>query len=203
MWLEVGTAPAATLISTAEAKSHLRISHTDEDTYLGALVAAVDNALDGPSGYLRRAIVEQEWVLKLGEFPAYRLVVPLPPLISLDSVTYYDLDNASQTLSSSVYTLIKPVGGAAYLELNATQMWPSTYQRPDAITVAFTAGYATVPPAVKQAALLLLGEMYAARGDDTGGSIQPVQSNFGGMTTAAQAAARALLGPYLWREAVP
>lgn len=202
MWLEQITAPASTLISVAEAKAHLRISHTDEDTYLTALTAAVDSALDGPSGYLRRSIVSQQWRLKLAEFCGPRVYLPLPPLISIQSVKYRDLDNAEQTLSSALYTLVTPAGGAAYMELNATQLWPSTYQRRDAITIEFTAGYSTVPPAVKQAALLLLGEMYAARGDDVGGSIQPVQSNFGGMTTAAQAAARALLGPYLWREAV-
>lgn len=202
MWLELVTAPAATLISVDEAKAHLHISHTDEDTYLAALVAAVDNALDGPNGYLRRAVVEQDWRLKLPEFRSSRIYLPLPPLIDLTSVRYYDLDNVEQTLPSSVYTLVTPAGAAAFLELNATQLWPSTYQRRDAITIEFTAGYEAVPPAIKHAALIMLGELYAARGDDTGGSIQPIQSNFGGMTTAAQAAARALLGPHLWREAV-
>lgn len=202
MWLELNTGPAATLISTAEAKAHLRIDHSAEDTYIGALVSAVDNVLDGPSGYLRRAVVSQTWKYYLGRFCGDRVYIPLPPLISIDTAKYYDLDNVQQALSSSLYTLIKPAGAAAYLHLKPTQLWPSTYDRPDAIEIAFTAGYAIVPPAVKQAALILLSEMYAARGDDTGGSVQPIPSNFGGMTTAAQAAARALLGPYLWREAV-
>ena len=168
MDLELTSAPATALVSTAEVKSHLRIDHALEDTQLDALAAAALNLIEGRSGYLRRALVTQTWKWRVCEFPIERRIyLPFPPLQSLTSIKYYDADNVEQTFSSSNYG-VNPRAFRGFVELNRSASWPGTYERFDAVTLEFVAGYgaaAAVPQAIKQAALLLIGDMYANRGD--------------------------------------
>lgn len=199
MYLELKTAPAELLVSADDIKTHLRISHTADDAYIATLAAAVSTDLDGPDGYLRRALVTQAWYAKFEEWPcAEEIHLPLPPLGNVVAVTYYDSDNALQTFSADSYHVVKPYGGRAEIELKFGQSFPTLYPRPDAVSVEFTAGYgaaADVPAPIRQAALLLAGDLYANRGDD------PAEMLAGaGMTTQNAAAARALLSRYVWRE---
>lgn len=199
MYLILKTAPAVELATVAEIKSHLRISHTSDDTYLAALATAVTALIDGPSGILRRATLTQTWYAKLEDWPEGDCIkVPLPPLQSVTAITYYDMDNALQTLPTDDYVVVLPYGAAGYVELLFGEYWPPAYDRPDAISVEFVAGYGgavAVPMPIKHAALLLASEMYAVRGDDPG------ELPFAGQARAAtHAAIDALLSKYIWRE---
>ena len=44
------TAPATEPITTAEAKAHLRVSHSTDDTYIDALVAAARMVVEDRTG---------------------------------------------------------------------------------------------------------------------------------------------------------
>jgi uncharacterized phiE125 gp8 family phage protein len=158
-------APTVELITTAEAKAHLRVDNTDEDTLIGNLVSAATAHLDGYSGILGRALTTQTWKIEAGAFTD-PLRLPVGDLIAVSSVKYYDLSNAQQTLATSVYGAFSDDGGP-YIGLKADQDWPDVYDRRDAIEVIWTAGYgataASVPQAIKQAALLLVGHWYANR----------------------------------------
>lgn len=191
MHLNLVTAPAETPISVADVKAHLRISHTAEDGVLAALVAAAVALVDGPTGYLRRALVSQTWRAIFDGSPRSDIVkLPIPPLVSVDTVEYYDANNALQTLATSNYDVVLPHGAAGYVELSATGLWPGTANRPDALQIEFTAGYGdadAVPGAIKQALLLIVGSLYARRGDDDGAD--PIGPG-----------AQRLLAPYRWRE---
>lgn len=83
------------------------------------------------------------------------------PVLSVDSVQYYDTTNTLQTWPTGDYYqfgIFTPVSGGlnpdpmqAGIALNATQgPWPSLFERPDAVQIKFTAGYGTTPDCVPQ-----------------------------------------------------
>lgn len=202
MYLVRQTAPSAAVVDLAAVKAHLRISHAAEDALLQALINAVNEQLDGLDGILRRALVTQTWRLFRRDFPAeavWRL--PLPPLQSVSSITYIDLAGATQTVSAADYHVIAPTGAAGWIELVDTKTWPAAVaDRPDAVRVDFVAGYgaaSAVPVPIKQAALLMVGELYANRGDV---DAAPMPAGGQYLVTPHGAAIAALLSKYLWRE---
>lgn len=181
--LTVDTEPSAEPVTVAEAKTHLRVDGSDDDTYIGALVTAARQHVEHVTS---RALVTQTLALTLDHFPGtahgildlrmrpeelrgrgHDWVIRLPrsPLQSVSSITYIDDAGASQTLAASKYDVdtssLVPRITPAYSEV-----WPTTRPIPNAVTVTFVAGYgaaADVPAALKQAMLVLIGTMYEHR----------------------------------------
>lgn len=156
------TAPDVYPVTRAEAKAHLRVDTGADDTYIDALI---DAATAWCETYTERRFVTQTWDLKLDGFWDHYLYVPYPPLASVSSISYVDTDGATQTLSSSVYTVdTDSEPGRIYLAWNQT--WPSTRSVTHAVTVRFVCGYglaASVPARAKQAILIAVADMYENR----------------------------------------
>lgn len=203
------TPPAAEPLTAAEVWEHLRVDLTGspaapaDASLIAALIKAVRQHLDGRDGWLGRALVPQTWDLKLRAFPAAcrgnpdgAVILPLPPLISVDQIIYIDSDGASQTLASSLYTVSGVDGfGRGRVEPSYGNAWPATRDVPEAVAVRFTAGYASgnspedgsaVPEAIGQAMLLMIGHLYANR----------EAVNVGNIVTELPLGASALLAPY-------
>lgn len=162
MGLVLVTPPGSTPISLTEAKSHLRVDHSDEDTHIALLINAVTSYLDGYTGILGRCLVSQTWDLYLDEFPSGSIQIPLAPLISVSSVTYTDTSGAPQTVDSNNYTVdsITPPG---WVVPDSTYSWPSTLDAVNAVKVRFVSGYSEVPAAIKAAMLLMVADLYENR----------------------------------------
>lgn len=160
--LDIVTQPAVEPLTTAEAKAHLRVDSTDEDTLIAAYVTAARSYYEQATW---RALVTQTWALRLEQWPGERYVLPKPPLQSVTSVTYVDSDGNSNTMSSSDYTVYAHDPG--FIWLGFGKSWPSATLRPGpSITLTFVAGYglaASVPEIDKQAIRLLLGHFYENR----------------------------------------
>jgi hypothetical protein len=83
------------------------------------------------------------------------------PVTSINSVTYYDINNNLQTLVEGTdYYVVMPTDRPAFLQ--PVQVWPIPYFRPDAVQISYSCGY-TVPadgsgnlPYVIDAAIKLL-----------------------------------------------
>lgn len=147
-------APVETPVSLTEVKAHCRVDGTDSDPVLKALLEAAVDHLDGYTGILGRALVTQTWRQDFASFDCLRLVVG--PVDSITNITYFDADNASQTLSTDVFALRKNEIGA-YVDLKADQDWPGVYARPDAVSVTYVSGSeASDAPAAIKAAIMLL-----------------------------------------------
>lgn len=164
--LERLTTPKA-LLALAEIKAHLRVTGTDEDAHLANLALIATAHLEGPDGYLNRALPTQNWRLTLGCFPGGNgLRIPLPPTASIVSVKYDDTGDAEQTVATTVYEL-KTRHGRSTLVLQAGEAWPgSVKDAPGAVRVEFTAGYgeaSDVPAAIRMAVLLMVGSLYGVR----------------------------------------
>lgn len=154
--VEPATALAVTL---AEAKAHLRVTESTDDTMITAMIhsaAAVAEQLTG------RAIMEQVWELTLDNFDA--VVLTRPPVISVNSITYVDTAGVTQTLAASAYRVRKSddFGFATVEPVYGTQ-WPETLDDVDVVKVTFTSGYEDVPQGIKSWILLQVGAMYENR----------------------------------------
>ena len=133
-----------------------------EDNLITQLIQA---AREYCQDYQNRAYCTQTWYLWLDEWPEY-IKVPLPPLVSVTSIKYYDTTNAEATMTASdYYADTNSTPGRVVLAWGKT--WPGTTLRPaNGICVEFVCGYgaaSTVPAAVKQAMLLLIAHWYENR----------------------------------------
>jgi uncharacterized phiE125 gp8 family phage protein len=80
--LPVRTAdPATRLLTTDEAKTHLRVDDSAEDGYVDSLVLTAEHHLDGFSGVLGRALITQTWQRSFDGFPCGDTIrLPIGPL---------------------------------------------------------------------------------------------------------------------------
>jgi uncharacterized phiE125 gp8 family phage protein len=162
------------VLTLDEIKAHLRIDD-DEDQLLATYRAAAIGNIDGRDGWLGRALGEQVWDVKLGSFPDYAIWLPLPPLIAVTSITYYDAGDVLQTMAAGTNYLVGGAGGQgkAWIIPADDKTWPSTSARPESVTVRIACGYeaggspavSTLPAPIKVALLRMIGSMHEQRED--------------------------------------
>ena len=162
--------PAAPPVSLIEAKTHMRVSGSDEDALISALIDAATGYLDGWAGILGRCIVSQTWRQDLPCF-SDEIRLPLPDVQSA-VIAYTDLAGATQTVLASNYYVVNRVGGAALVR-NSTFSWPATANLPNAVRVSMVCGYATTPPALKSAILLHIGALFTNRESVSASNLMP------------------------------
>lgn len=77
-------APPVPFITAEQAKQHLRVEGDDENGYIVGLIAVATAWIDGPDGWLGRALGEQvlEAVLPSSAWACERRL-PLPPLLAI------------------------------------------------------------------------------------------------------------------------
>jgi uncharacterized phiE125 gp8 family phage protein len=160
------TPPQATPIDVADAKAHLRVDHSDEDTLIEGLIAAAVGHLDGRAGVLGRAIMEQTWKYAFWDWPALgKLVVDLADVTSV-VVKYFDEAGAEQTLDPSNYFVESDARGTAIWFKSTFDPPALSDDRPGPIRIEVTAKLAEDSPAlaaVKHAMRLMVGHWYENR----------------------------------------
>lgn len=156
------SAPAAEPISTAEAKTHLNVTISTDDTYIATLIVAARRHVEQLTG---RQLINATWRLSMERFPE-EIQLPYPPFSSLTSIAYTDANGTSQTMTSSEYesdtdtepARIRPAWGYT---------WPSTRDVYRAVQVTYVAGYGTAGTSVPADILVymksLIGVMYEHR----------------------------------------
>lgn len=160
--------PSELPVSLDELKEHVRVDHNEEDATLSLYLAAAVEQLDGWSGMLGRALMEQSWAAELDYLPASgEIELPLPPLQSVDAVWITNAAGEAEQLDLAAYEVRLAAG--AVLVRNR----PRIARGP--ITVEFTAGAGTpaaVPANVRAAILLVAADLYANR--EAQGPVQQV-----------------------------
>lgn len=181
--LTVVTAPATEPITTAEAKSYLRLDTSDDDTLIGDLITSARQALEID---LRRTLVSTTFDEYWDSWPD--VIRPAqPPLVSVTSVKYYDDDGALQTIDSANYRVdVASVPGR--ITRIATFEWPALQsERENAIVVRHVSGYgaaAAVPQAIKLMIRWLVAHAYEMREPVvTGTIVAEVPQHIGRMVT--------------------
>lgn len=158
--------PALALLETADARKHCNVDHSDDDTYIAALVGSVTDHLEAPAGILRVCLLRQTWQLPMSGFPLAGILLPLEPILAVTSIEYiaegattWSTFAADQWewFTNDLGSWIVPVDGAD---------WPATANRATAVRITFDAGHAKqadVPQSIVHAARLLVAHFYENR----------------------------------------
>lgn len=164
--LKLITAPAVEPVLLAEAKTHLRVDTTADDTLIEGLIAAARETLEST---LSRALINQTWELVMDAFPGgNRIRLPRPPLVSVTSIKYKDKNGVEYTATSKY--IVDTDSEPGQIVLHDDETWPSDeLYEVGAVRVRYVAGYgaagANVPRPLRQALLLLVGDWYENRED--------------------------------------
>lgn len=158
------TPPAIEPLTLAEAKDHLRVDSTDEDSLIEPLITA---ARIYAETFTRRAFITRTYDLFLDGFPAEtEICLPRPPLQSVTYLKYTDLGGNLVTISSGDY-IVDTASQPGRLSLQYLKFWPTYQQIANSVRLRFVAGYgnaaADLPRSLQQAMLLIIGHWYENR----------------------------------------
>lgn len=193
MNLTITTQPAAEPVTLSEVYAQLRLDTEGSppehahDSLLQSLIATARQEVESMS---RRSLVVRPVRLSMPGFPAVDVTsttdaerrylvseirLHRPPIVRVDSVRYYDSDNALQTVDpASYYVTDEQVPALRFVSGFSA---PAVYDRPDAVRVDYVAGYlgegsppttqaelaANVPEQLKQAILVGVELLYDAK----------------------------------------
>jgi len=156
------TAPTVEPIALADAKLHLRVGTTSEDTLISLMIAAAREECENE---IRRALITQTWEKYLDAFPE-AIELFYPPLQSVTSISYVDAAGTPQTLASTEY-VVDDKQEPAWIVPADLKFWPLTRGVANAVTVRFVCGYGSadtaVPKAIKNWLLLRIGDLFLNR----------------------------------------
>jgi uncharacterized phiE125 gp8 family phage protein len=123
---------------------------------------------------LGRAFPRQQWKLTLDAWPSTGIIeLPRPPLASLvedmgddlttsNGITYVDHDGNTQTLDPASY-VVDATSTPARIGPAVGVTWPALANRIAVVSVTYTAGVTAVDEQIKQAILLIVGDLYKNR----------------------------------------
>ena len=165
MGLSIVTQPATEPLTVAEAKTHLRVDITDDDTVIGEYISSARVFAEGVT---RRAFVAQTWDYTLDRFPTGAIKLPMQPVTSVSYVQYVDATGTTQTFTEGTSPDVTKYdvftdGPRSTIVPKYNQVWPDTRDHPNVVTVRFVAGYTTFPADLKQVLRLLVGHQYENR----------------------------------------
>jgi uncharacterized phiE125 gp8 family phage protein len=174
-------APTLEPVTLQEVKDHLRgVSIADEDALLQSHIVTARETMEG---LLCKALMQQTLELNLSRFPGWALPLPRTGnldltdlLTSVTSVQYIDMNGNTQIRPTSQYIVdahhqpiarllpfgIDPLTG----NQDVPTYWTPTRYVPNAVTVTYVAGVASigaVPQMIRQALLMVVGTLYENR----------------------------------------
>ena len=161
-------APTVEPVSIEQARAQIGLDSADTsmDTLLISLITVAREYVEKKTG---RTMITGAWTGYLDGFFENEILIWKLPITEITSVKYYDVDNVIKTLTvnQDYYIDIKSEPARIYPAYGKS--WPATFQKPNAVEIAFKAGYAdadSVPKSLVAAMLLIIGHLEANRGDE-------------------------------------
>jgi len=212
MGLQLVTPPAIEPLTLEDAKLHLRVDSSDDDTLISALIVAARNKIEG---YTQRALITQTWEYVL-DMPNNKQRIPQPPLQRVNSINLIDTDGTVTTIDpktyivdpSGIYARVTPVKASrlAFVDPDLWRgIWP-WHRGFASFIINFTCGYGdtgdTVPGALVEAIRMYTALLYDNReGQPTNMSSGAARASIALASIGATLpeSIRALCSPYMAR----
>ena len=160
-------APTAEPITLDEAKLWIRQDEGvdgEENALINSLISGARRVAER---YTRSVFMPRTMLLTRDRPPQGSLDIFLPPLISVDEVAAYRLDNSKTIVDPSTYFVDESSTKLpARIFLNVGQIWPTSLRKLANFEVKFQCGYAdaaTVPEPIKTAIKIILDNWYHNR----------------------------------------
>lgn len=168
--------PYAEPVHYVDMKNHLKASTdiTDDDALIASQIVAARDKTETETGTncsRNKVMLATTFDFGLSTFPwwsedlyvrlynAPPIGLPRVPVVSITSITYVDNAGVTQTLSSSLYSIVDAARGI--IALNYNEAWPSVRFQPNAVMIRFVAGMAAPFTAVATTDILsVLGRSF-------------------------------------------
>ena len=155
--------PVSEPVSLAEAKAHLRVTASDENDLITALIVAARQYCENLSG---RTLAPRNFLQTMDRFPdgGGDITLRRSPVTAVATVYYYSLETTNTLMAPNTdYRLdLQQIPARIRLPLGTT-LWKNAYITDDAVRITYTAGAASAPTAAKQTILLLVGHWFENR----------------------------------------
>lgn len=154
MRLSLDVSPGFAFLDLASTKALMRVEGSDEDAFIEGLIEAAAQHIEGREGVTRKQFRQASYTVRL---PVSEVVeLPLPPLVSVESVSTVDEDGVSTAFTSHEAHADAYVG-------RVVAEWPD-----DAcdVVVSYTCGHpdqASIPAPVRRAAELMVAHWHEHR----------------------------------------
>lgn len=166
MIIKIITAPTEELISLEDAKKHLRVTSSDEDSIITSIIKV---AREVAENFTRRALASQTLEYIIDKFPEKVITLPMPPVESITSIKYKNSSGVETTWDSSKYIFLD--SEPAKIVPAYGEIFPSFTPYPiGAVRIRYVTGYKAegdaniiIPEAIKQALFLLIGHYFENR----------------------------------------
>lgn len=183
------TAPATPILTTAAAKTFLRVDHSDEDSLIDAMISTATSMIEE---FTNLKLITQTWDFYWNHFPmessnqwwdgtregsishfygpATCLKMPFGPLQSVTYFKTYDNADTDYTFDSASYQ-VDTISKTGRVALRDGYVWPATVLRPlNGIQVRAVVGYGNaasdVPSQLVAAVRETVAFLYENRGDE-------------------------------------
>jgi uncharacterized phiE125 gp8 family phage protein len=157
----------AAILPLTDVKAQLRVEADDEDELIAGLILVAVEAIEGETGHLFTARPVTEY---FSSFAQVRL--RSWPINSITGISYFEPGGATAVFDPALLRL-SLAGRPARLVRIATA-FPLTSGERDSVGVTINAGYADpleVPHRLRQAAMLMIADLYAQRETFVNGTI--------------------------------
>tara|TARA_R100000664_G_scaffold31914_1_gene46070 strand:+ start:1830 stop:2408 length:579 start_codon:yes stop_codon:yes gene_type:complete len=158
----VTTQPTSYPVTTAEAKAHLKVDISDDDTLISNLIVS---ATQSAEDYTNRCFINTTLKMVADKWSEIDTLYK-SPVASVTNIKYYDTANTQQTLASSVY-IVDNTSKPCRILLDEDQEYPDLADRKMGIEVNYVVGETEdgtdASNLIKQAILLMVGHWYQNR----------------------------------------
>lgn len=157
---KVITQPSVEIVTLEEAKIHLRIDYSDEDSLVSSLIVAARKQAEHMTG---RAFGVQTRELIIDAFPDDEIRLPGTPVTSIVSVTYADSSGNTVVMPEDGYALDSDYIPSSLFP-SSEDPWPDTYDTANAVRIRYVCGHeAGTAESVRVWMLMTVGTMYRHR----------------------------------------
>jgi uncharacterized phiE125 gp8 family phage protein len=147
--IKLKTAPAAEPVAGTDVQTFLRLASTDANTRLANYAITARTQAEN---YCKRSFINQSWELMLDACKISDTIkLPRPPLVSVTSVKYYDVNHAEATQNSTQYQL-DTYSEPGRLIIKTGYVWGAGVALRDknALLIEYVAGYGAAGTNVPQ-----------------------------------------------------